>query len=456
MHQMILPVTDRLAVFIANTDFAAISDKAIENAKLHILDTLGVALAGYEHPVAKIALDYCKYMAGPSEVTVWGSNVKTSVPIAAFTNGILAHAIDYDDWDAIAHVGHPSCMVVASSLSTGEAMGASGKDFLRAYVVGIEIGTQIAAACPNNIHDRGFHSTPIYGSMGAVAAAASMMRLNADKIRAAFGIAASGASGLHRQQGSMVKPFHAGNAARNGVEAVLLADRGFTADEAIIESSRGFCDAFFGADSCNYEKMLQGLGDPYYLDSPGLSFKLHPCSAPQFLAADATLHLVREHNIRFQDVSNVELRVNPPRYKRHYRPNVQSGLQGKFTINYVCAIALLDGRLERESFEDAKARDPKVQEALSKVNVVVDETIPDHGEYCPVTIELKDGRKVQYTATIQKGHTKNPLTEDEVLGKFRSNIKGMISKERGEELIAYVRRLETLSNVRDLTNLLVA
>ena len=450
---MAVPATDRLATFTAGADYSSISRKAIENAKLHILDTLGVALAGYEHPVAKIALDYCKYMGGLPEVTVWGSSLKTSVPMGAFTNGLLAHAIDYDDWDAVAHVGHPSCMVVASSLSTGEALGASGKDFLRAYVLGIEIATQIASACPN-IHKRGFHSTPIYGSMGSVAAAANMMRLNADKVKTAFGIAASGAGGLHRQQGSMVKPFHAGNAARNGVEAVLLADRGFTADDAIIENPRGFCDTFFGESSCDYEKMLQGLGEPYYLESPGLSFKLHPCSAPQFLAADATLHLVRQHNISYQDVSSVELRVNEGRYKRHYRPTVQSGLQGKFTINYVCAIAVLDGRLERESFADAKARDPKVQEALGKVNVIVDEAIPEKGEYCPVMIELKDGRKFQYTATIQKGHTKNPLTEDEVLEKFRSNVKDMIPKERGEEIIACVRKLETLSNVRQLTKLL--
>lgn len=450
------PVTQRFAKFVADTDYSDISPKAIQNAKLHILDTLGVALAGYEHPVANIVLDYCKSMGGAPDVTILGSTQKTSVPMGAFANGLLAHAIDYDDWDAVARVGHPSCMNVAAALSTGEATGASGKDFLRAYVVGIEIATQIAAACPDIIK-RGFHSTPIYGSMGAAAAAASMLRLKEDQVGAAFGIAASGAGGLFRQQGSMVKPFHAGNAARNGVEAALLAGKGFTADEAIIESRIGFCDTFFfGDNTCDYEKMLHGLGDPFYVDSPGLSFKLYPCSAPQFLAADATLHLVRQHNIRFEDVKSVELRLNPARYKQHYRPTVQSGLQGKFTTNYVCAMAVLNGRLDRASFTDAKVKEPKVREAMSKVNVIMDETIPERGEYCPVTIELEDGRKVQYTATIQKGHAKNPLTEDEVLEKFRSNITVKIAKEQGEEIIACVRSLETLGNVGELTKLMVA
>jgi len=449
------PVTERFATFVAQTDYPALSSKAIENAKLHIIDTLGVALAGYEHPVANIVLDYCRFMGGTPDVTIIGSRQKTSVPMGAFANGLLAHAIDYDDWDVFAKVGHPSCQIVASSLSTGEATGASGKDFLKAYVVGIEIGTQIAAACPDIIK-RGFHSTPIYGSMASAAAAASMLRLKPNQVRAAFGIAASAAGGLFRQQGSMVKPFHAGNGARNGVEAALLAQRGFTADDAIIENRIGFCDTFFfGDNTCDYEKMLEGLGDPFYVDSPGLSFKLHPCSAPQFLAADATLHLVRQHNIRFEDIESVELRLNPFRYQQHYRPRVESGLQGKFTTNYVCAVAIVDGRLERASFSDGKTREPKVQEAMSKVKVIRDETIPEKGEYCPVTIELKDGRKVQYTATIQRGHAKNPLSEDEVLEKFRSNATVVISKDQSEKVIACVRSLETLSNVGELAKLLV-
>src|SRR5262245_41635129 len=137
------PVTERFATFVAETDYAALSTKAIENAKLHILDTLGVALAGYEHPVANIVLDYCRSMGGKSDVTIIGSGEKTSVPMGAFANGLLAHAIDYDDWDAIAKVGHPSCQILAASLSTGEATGASGKNLLKAYAVGIEIATQI-------------------------------------------------------------------------------------------------------------------------------------------------------------------------------------------------------------------------------------------------------------------------------------------------------------------------
>ena len=448
------PVTDTLARFVAETDYSSISERALANTKMHILDTLGVALAAVSTPVATIVFDYCMRTGGASEASVWGTHLKLSVPMAAFANGLLAHALDYDDWDAYIHVGHPTSALTAAALSLGEFAGASGKDLLKAYVLAIEIIAKIAANAPN-VQDRGFHSTPVFGSIGAGVAAASLLKLEPERIKAALGIAASGAGGIHRQQGSMVKPFHAGNAARNGVEAVLLAQQGFTADAAIIEAPRGFCDTFFGPATCDYEKMITSLGKPYFLESPGLGLKLHPCSAPQFLAADAALHLKREHNIRFSDVAKIEVSIPPLRYQRHYHPEVKTGLRGKFAINYVVALCILDGKLEIETFTDAKANDPQVQQALSKVHVIVDKTIPEPGPYCPVTVELTDGTRFAYTARIAKGHPENPMTENEVLDKFRSNAKSVISEKQSKALIATILKLETVDNVRALVNLLI-
>jgi 2-methylcitrate dehydratase PrpD len=448
------PVTDTLARFVAETDFANLSEKVLTNAKMHILDTLGAALVGATTDTAAIAFDYCKRLGHSDESTIWGTNQKSSAPMAAFANGLLGHAIDFDDWDAFIHAGHPTCMVAAAALSLGEAIGSSGKDLLKAYALGIEILTKIAANAPN-VQDRGFHSTPVLGSIGAAIACASLMRLDPEKIKAALGIAASGAGGIHRQQGSMVKPFHAANAARNGVEAGLLAEKGFTADAAIIEAPRGFCDTFFGPGTCNYEKMITDLGQPYFLESPGLGLKLHPCSAPQFLAADAALDLKREHTIHFSDVAKMEVSIPPMRYQRHYHPEVKTGLRGKFAINYVVALAFLDGKLEIDTFTDAKANEPEVQNALSKVKVIVDDTIPEPGPYCPVSVELKDGRRFTYTARIAKGHPQNPMTEEEVLNKFRSNAKSVISEEQSAELVQDVQHLETIGNVRKLIELLV-
>src|SRR5574342_351546 len=132
-------VTDTLARFVSETDYAAISAATLANAKLHILDTFGVALAAVATPVAEIALEYSKRVGGGAEASVWGTKEKLSVPMAAFANGLLAHALDFDDWDGLIHAGHPTSMVVGAALSLGESIGATGKDLLKAYVFGIEV-----------------------------------------------------------------------------------------------------------------------------------------------------------------------------------------------------------------------------------------------------------------------------------------------------------------------------
>jgi 2-methylcitrate dehydratase PrpD len=448
------PVTDTLAQFVTQTEFAAISEKALANAKMHLLDTLGVALAGTREPVAAITLDYCKRIGPPHESTIWGTKLKADAPTAAFANGLLAHALDYDDWDAFIHVGHPTSMLLGAALSVGESTAVSGKELLKAYVLGIEVMCKLAANCPN-VQDRGFHSTPVWGSLGAAVACASLVKLDTGQLKAALGIAASAAGGIHRQQGSMVKPFHAGNAARNGAEAALLARSGFTADTAILEAPRGFCDTFFGPATCDYEQMIENIGQPFFLESPGLGLKWHPCSAPQFLAADAALHLKHEHEIDSEDVARIEVRIPPLRYQRHYAVEVKTGLRGKFAINYVVALCMLDGKLELATFTDEKVNQAKVQQALGKVKVICDDSIPEPGPYCPVSVDLKSGARHSFTARIAKGDPRNPMTETEVIEKFRSNAKLAISENQAEKLGAAVRNLETLPTVKELAGLTI-
>jgi len=443
------PVTDTLARFVTETDIASFSEKTRANAKMHILDTLGVALAGSKTPVAKMAVDYCTQLGASSEASIWGTGAKTAVSTAAFANGLLAHALDYDDWDAMIHVGHPSSMLVGAALPLAERLGASGKELLRAYVLAMEVICRLAAALPN-LHDRGFHSTPVFGSLGAALACAGLLNIDAAKVKNALGIAASAAGGIQRQQGSMVKPFHAGNAARNGAEAALLAQSGFTADAAIVEAPRGFCDTFFGAGACDYEKIGAALGRPYFLESPGMGLKWHPCSAPQFLAADAALHLKRAHRIDFADIAAMEVRIPPERYKRHYAAEVKTGLRGKFAINYVVAVAFLDGKLEIKTFTDEYVNQPHVQDALGKVKVVVDETIPEPGRYCPVSVELKNGARPSHTAEIAKGDQRNPLSEQEVIEKFRANAGLAIAENQAQRVIDAVGRLEAVENVKTI------
>ena len=201
--------------------------------------------------------------------------------------------------------------------------------------------------------------------------------------------------------------------------------------------------------------MIANLGKPYFLEEPGMGLKWHPCSAPQFLAADAALHLKREHKINFADVAKMEVSIPPQRYQRHYAAEVKTGLRGKFAINYVVALCFLDGKLEIATFTDEKTNRPEVQDALSKVDVIVDESIPEPGPYCPVSVALKNGQRFSYTAKIAKGDPRNPMTENEVTEKFRSNARTVLTAERAGNLVSAVQKLEVVDNLQTLAGLLV-
>jgi 2-methylcitrate dehydratase PrpD len=200
--------------------------------------------------------------------------------------------------------------------------------------------------------------------------------------------------------------------------------------------------------------MVENIGKPYFLETPGMGLKWHPCSAPQFLAADAALHLKRANKINFTDVAKIEVSIPPKRYARHYSAEVKTGLRGKFAINYVVAMCFLDGKLEIATFTDEKVNRPEVQDAFRKVQVICDESIPEPGPYCPVSVDLKNGTRHSYTAKIAKGDPRNPMTEDEVIEKFRGNVKAVLAEDSAQKLITAVQHLESVDNVKNLAKLL--
>jgi 2-methylcitrate dehydratase len=150
----------------------------------------------------------------------------------------------------------------------------------------------------------------------------------------------------------------------------------------------------------------------------------------------------------------MEVSIPPLRYARHYAPEVKTGLRGEFAINYVVALCILDGKLELATFTDEKVNQPQVQEAFSKVEVICDETIPEPGPYCPVTVELKNGTRHSFTARVAKGHPENPMTESEVLDKFRGNAKLAISEQRTEQVIGAIQRLDSVDSLKEIAKLL--
>ena len=326
---------------------------------------------------------------------------------------------------------------------------------VEAYVLGVEVYTKIAANCPN-LRGRGWHGMPVYGCIAAATTAAKLLALDAHQIDMAFGIVASAAGGLFANvRGHMANPFHSGNAARAGVEAALLVSRGFTAHGSIIESPMGFCDTFLGPGAPNFEKMTQNLGKPFYMASPGPGIKPYPCAWPTFYAIDGVLELVREHKIRYEDIQQVDISVSRYHYsgtESMYKPEPVSAYDARFSTNFACGSAILQGKLGVDDFTESKIKNRKVKEAISKVNLIVDHSRAEESGvfFAPVTIKLRNGAEFHKRVDVCKGHPKNPLSEEELIEKYRENAGRVLSQEQIERSIQLVMQLDELDNAQQL------
>jgi len=445
-----MSATEIVANFIVDTSYEQIPSDVIKLAKRSILDGLGCMLAGTNEAAGRIVTQYVKEMGGNPEASVIGGGFKTSTPQAALANGTMGHALDYDDV-AVNWLGHPTVALLPAVLAIGERERLSGRESLEGYIIGFEVAAKLGAAIGMGHYAWGWHATATLGTIGAAAAAAKMLRLGVHQTKMALGIATSLAGGSRQNFGTMTKPFHAGSASRNGTVAALLAKRGFTADEAILESPMGFGKLFSGGADYDIAKATKGLGTPFEILSPGVNMKLYPCCYLTHRCIDAILHLIREYGIKAEDVELVECRTSDfvPQVLIHSQP--RDALEGKFSMQYCMAIALLDGQIGLNQFTDEKVLDPKAQELLSRVSFVH----PEGGSFNEaVTVKLKDGRELCHEVASPKGDPQNPMTDEELAAKYRDCAGIVLSPEETQNSLDMISHLEDLEDITELLDLL--
>jgi 2-methylcitrate dehydratase PrpD len=322
--------------------------------------------------------------------------------------------------------GHPSVVLLPPVIALGEKLGASGREILHAYVIGFEVAANLSAASHYVQTEGGFHGTALFGTMGATAAAARLLKLTVEQTVMALGIAGSMPGGVVQNFGTMVKPLHAGMAARNGVLSARLAKKGYMGTDVIFESKLGFFSAYVGEGNYDLEKAVNGLGHPFRLQD-ALVVKKYPCCGTNHSALDSILSLMRQDNLSFEDIAQVTVEGLP--YLSHVLlyPQPEQGINGKFSIHYNVAAAILDGKVVIDSHSDQMLRRPSVKEALGKVHVEVqsrwDPRYTAAPTETPVTIRLKDGRIFTRSTNrhTMHGTPKDPLSRDELVAKFEGN-----------------------------------
>ena len=426
----------------------------MEAARRAILDCLGVMLAGSVEPAARIVTEVARAEGGSPLATVVGTSLRTGAVWAALANGTAAHALDFDDTN-FAMMGHPSAPVLAAALAAGELALADGRALVHAFLLGFEVETTMATVMNPPHYEKGFHATGTLGTMGAAAAASRLLGLDAGQTRAALSLAASQASGLKENFGTMTKPFHAGHAARSGVLAALLARDGFTASDQAIEGPQGYF-AVLGAGK-HEERQLESLGSPWKILTSGVAVKPYPSCACTHSIIDGALELRRTHQITPEQIAEVTVGVHAavPRILIHSNP--RSGLEAKFSGEFSAAAALCEGRVGMATFRDEKTDDPAIATLMKRVHLVVDPEIPGDMErhmWTRVTVRFRDGREVVIAPRPVPGHPELPLSKDQLREKFMDCARLVLSEDRADTVRQMIEELDNCPDLRSLTAIL--
>ncbi|MBI2872591.1 MAG: MmgE/PrpD family protein [Chloroflexi bacterium] len=444
-------VTGTLASLIVGTSYEAIPPKVVGVAKDVILDGVGVTLAGSREPLASPIIEYIQEMGGTPQCSVAGWGSKSSPLMAAFANGVFCHALDFEVmWHPATH---PTSPTLPALLAMAEVRGSSGREVIEALVAGFEVQARLRLA--SGSVPVLFHPPGVVGPLGSAAACARLLGLDVERTRMALGMAASRAGSLAANIGSMTKSTHCGNAARMGLEAALLAEKGFTANEDVIEAYQGFAECFMAPDR-DLEAVVRGFGDPYRMVEPGLAFKKYPCQYGTHRGVDAALELRRKHHLRPQEIEDVQIRVPPMDYV--VRPFPATGLEGKFSFQYTVAAALLDGQVVIESFTDGRRFAPDMEELLPRIRVVQDPAIPANfeGMWTEVTVRTSGGRELAERCDRPRGIWGSPLSHDELLAKFRNCAGRVLFRPEVDRCAKLLEGLERLPDVRGLMDLVRA
>ncbi len=449
------PATDRIARFVAETTLDTVPPTAVDTAKTAFMDCLGVALAGSRDGAGTLAARVAIEEDAREEASVIGHGFRTSAQQAAFANGVAAHALDYDH--SFDTGGQPMAPVIPAALALAEALGASGRLLLEAYVVGFEVTARISQSLYTTTQ-HAWHAPSTMGVLGATAACAKLLALPLDQTRHALGVAVSMAGGVEANFGTMTKPLHVGHAARNAVLAAKLAASGFTANPQAIETDVGFYDAYYRVTPGD-DSPLEGLGRSWALVESGLRIKPYPCGGLAHTAIDAALLLRAEHfsaGVRAEDIESIDVEVTQRTLDRIVFGIPQTELEAKFSMPYLIGRALVGGRVGLDAFTDEAIQDRSVLAVAERVRMALGPDLRSSkaGRPARVTVRLRDGRDLSRRVDTPKGGDVVPMTTDELRDKFHECAGRAITPASADLLADAIDGLDSAPDLQRLTGLL--
>ncbi|HEX4329238.1 MAG TPA: MmgE/PrpD family protein [Burkholderiales bacterium] len=443
-------IAEQLAAHFESFQYGALTADARKAVKRLLLDYLGVAVCGAQTSSGEVARRFAQFSGGNAEATLIGDGAKVPAMQAAFANAISSHSVELDDIDVLA-LFHFSPPVYSAALATAEQAGASGKDLLVALAAGCEMMERVskAANAYSSLRNRSYHTTPTCGVFGATIAAAKLLKLSAEKITSALGMAGAQSGGLMEMYGpSMQKRFNPGPASRNGVTAAIMAQLGFTGAATIFEGERGFLKAF--TDKNDPAQLTNGLDQPYQLD---IEFKPYSCARPIHNAIDCALEIRKKNAPDLNRVKGIRMARNSAWALYHQNAHPQTYHEAQVSLPYSVAVALTDGQALFAQYNNARLKEPMLLKLSEMVKISVDDSLP-RGVSCKMTMEMDDGKEYVSQVDYPKGSIQNSMSDDELRAKFDSLAEPVLGKARASEVAAMVADIENVTDVRNLTRLL--
>lgn len=414
-------LTRQVAEFTASAPGLKLDAAITSMVRNGFIDTVGVMLAGRQEPVVAIVRRFAELRrSGAGQARVLCEDQRLSARDAALVNATAGHALDYDD---VGLMGHPSVVLVPALLAEGERLQASGEQLIRAYVVGYEVWAELIGRDQHRHHVKGWHPTAVFGVLAVASAVAALRGLGVAASQHAIGIAASMACGLIANFGSMTKPFHAGQAAAQGIDAVDLAQAGMTAAPDALEHHAGLLAAISPQGQVDRSPCAAPLGQSLRIATLGLTIKKYPMCFATHRVIDAMLDLVQAHGLTAGEVSAVEVTLGATQASmlRNHRP--QTALEAKFSLQFAVAAPLLLGRIGLRELQNEVVRRPEIQALFDRVRIKTVDTVCPHEPTLAlsdrVRIETVAGRILDSGEVLEtRGSLASPLGMQELRSKF--------------------------------------
>ena len=454
-----MALTADLARFLEAIRFEDIPDDAVTLTRDAYSDTVGVIMAGLSEPIVRIVHDEVTVGPAPKQARTCLSDTWISAPDAALLNGTASHALDYDDQ---ALTGHPSAILVSTILAEGEFLRSTGKEMVTAYVAGYEVWAELIRR-NTNYHVKGWHPTSVFGVIAAAAAAVVLRKLPAERASNALAMAASHASGLAVNFGTMTKPYHVGMAARAGIVAARFAAAGATASKVAFEHHRGFLTAYSPTAEADWNSPVE-LGKDWHILTHRLCIKRYPTCYFMHRSFAATAKMLEGKNISPDQVEEVVVTMGRGQTAVLVNEKPQTANEARFSGHFAMATAVINGRMTVEELTDDVVQRPEIQAFFTKVRLdpidEYDPRDPAHSIYDRVVIHLKNGEALD-TGKVTKipGHALDPFSAAEIWEKFRECTARTHSNADARALFDATQQLPDLASTADLptaNNLFVA